>query len=86
MEGMEMASTIAIADHPSNLDKTARLVSEDRAGRWSVYAVKGGFVGIVDHRAIEGLFTNERDAHDTINLLIPAGPSSLSETFATTEA
>lgn len=78
-----MRQLIAIKDHPSNIDPSARIVAEDRLGRWSIYSVNGGFVLIVSHKAVEGLFATERDAHEAREMLLPDGPSSLAETFAT---
>lgn len=75
-------NTLAINEHPSNLDREARLIAEDRAGRWSIYSVKGGFVAIVSHRAVEGIFATEREARGIIEELAPSGASSLAETFA----
>lgn len=62
-----MTDSIPLSEHPSNLDPTARIVSEDRAGRWTVYAVKGGFVlTLAGLRAVPGLFASEREAHNAI--------------------
>lgn len=54
---------IPLNEHPSNLDKQARIVAEDRAGRWTVYAVTGGFVLTLEgHRAVTGLFPTQAAA------------------------
>jgi hypothetical protein len=73
---------LPINDHPSNLDPEACLVAEDRIGRWSIYRVKTGFVAIVAHKAVEGVFSTEREVRELIEELVPSGPSSLSETFS----
>ena len=46
------------------------------------WAPDGGFVAIVNHKAVDGLFKTEREARDLIEDLSPQGPSSLAETFA----
>lgn len=74
--------TLPINEHPSNSDPEACLVAEDRIGRWSIYRVKAGFVAIVSHKAVEGVFSTEREARELIEELVPSWPSSLSETFS----
>jgi hypothetical protein len=73
---------IPLNEHPSNLDKTARIVAEDRAGTWTIYSVKGGFVvtlpgswgtdGIPGLRAIEGVFETEAEASQNTNPALTA--------------
>lgn len=57
---------IPISEHPSNLDRTARLVLESVHDRWSVYSVKGGFVLITKGRAVVGLFPTDVAARDAL--------------------
>lgn len=58
---------VPLASHPSNPDKTARIVAEDRGGDWTIYGVRGGFVlTIWGSRAVEDLFPSEREARDAI--------------------
>lgn len=54
---------VPTAEHPSNLDPTARIVAADPLCAWTVYAVRGGFVlAISGGRAALELFATQHDA------------------------
>lgn len=59
---MSEMKIIPTAEHPSNLDPTARIVWENRAALATVYRVKGGFVATVGVGAYNTVFSTQGDA------------------------
>lgn len=57
-----MAQLIPLANHPSNLDRTATLISGPIYRGRDIYRVRGGFLATLGDLAIAGLFNSEREA------------------------
>ncbi len=66
---------IPLSAHPSNLDKSAHIVAEDRRGDWTIYSVKGGFVVTIwGNRAVEALFPTQAEALAATNTALTLCP------------
>lgn len=57
-----MVDLVSVASHPSNIDRTATLVS---TGPWTgrdIYRVRGGYIALMDDQCFPGLFASKEDA------------------------
>lgn len=60
-------NTIPLSQHPHNLDRTAKIVWEDRRTGEHVYSVKAGYVAAFGHsETFDTTFQTEEDARDAM--------------------